>query len=434
MLPNRRATRFSRRSTFQKLFASLAMPLVYSAVSMDADVRIQVPPIWGTFRAQKTSAVEENWFFECDRDGSLTPPPDPRRRFAVADSVPQRIFTIVLRPQSASIIDLSDEPTYEASALFGQMEQLCRDGNRSLLLHGLVAMADSARPYPAGSGRSITLSLVTILTNKEMYVPLFQRNLEVLARYTRNYAHLPFEMIVCWGKMRQDDPPFEKAIKVPSEMLPYLRVIPLPYGFGSEFHPPVFPEYLARNVGIRRARGEFIVSMSADVCPHISVFDGILHQQFTHFSFIRCPRTEVDLAMTADQLCDIAAAVPHRFSQSLLTRDDFDDWVAGCGGDFQGCHFAMWTLVRGYPEGSWTLHVDTRFNAEIIAAHVTWVFRKTFTCEFHLRHAQVSQIGSDPIRIFKDTQKNRGEITEGTYDKRPNWGYALSADFPSIVF
>jgi hypothetical protein len=83
-------------------------------------------------------------------------------------------------------------------------------------------------------------------------------------------------------------------VHMPRSLESKVRILNLNPSFPREFGSPNFPEYIARDVAIRRSRGEFMISCSSDVILHFSPFDAILHRQFTAFTPFRSPRTEVD--------------------------------------------------------------------------------------------------------------------------------------------
>jgi hypothetical protein len=410
-------------------------PRVFSAVGGAADVHIEFPPIWGTVRGEKTELIETNWFFECACGLALSPPVNGDSRFALANSMAHRVYQVVTGLHSSGHADFRNERTYTSTELFRSMESVCAPDRSSPALGEIEEMLKNAQPYPPGSFRELTVSFVTILTSNARFTSRFERNLEVIAFYLQSFRDLPFEIVVCYGNMSVNDSSFDSVISVPPMLRPKVRVIRLPYGFGAEFHPPVFPEYLARNVGIRRSRGEFIISMSSDIIPHFSVFEAILHRQFTHYSLFRAPRNAVPF-LTAPDLYQQVMAIPRSFSQELVDRMSIAGVMFGACGDFQGCHFTMWSLTRGYVENSCTFHVDARFCADLVWSHVTALFRKTFACEFHLRHVPSSDHGCHFMRVFSRRRTRRGGfiLAEGGYHLRPTWGYRGNLSFPPVTF
>jgi hypothetical protein len=230
--------------------------------------------------------IPENWFFECRKHIPLTAPRNGTERFALASSVAERIYRIIIHPRPPTDVNMLDEPTYPSDELFRKMKILC-DGADHHRHSPLVDMLDSAIHLPPLEDRVITLSIVTILPDVTRIVERFQRNLDIISLYLQSFPQLPFEIVVCFGRNTESDRPFEKLVTIPTALRGIVRVIPLPRGFASEFHSPVFPEYIARNVGIRRSRGEFILSCSSDVVPHISLFEAVLHRQFTQFTLLR---------------------------------------------------------------------------------------------------------------------------------------------------
>jgi hypothetical protein len=289
----------------------------------------------------------------------------------------------------------------------------------------------AARPFPPGSGRNITLSFVTILTAWQRVVRRFQLNLELFELFIRPYPDLPFEIVVCFGRSGASGPPFEQVVTVPRSLQSKVRVVELAPGFGQEFRAPVFPEFVARNVGVRRSRGEFIISSSSDIVPHASVFDAILHRQFTPFTFFRAPRTPIQLD-TPLSLYQFIMRQPSEHRQGFAVPSDPAGVTFANSGDFQGGHFSMWALVRGYVESDCTYHVDGMLCADMIWRFPVDLFTKSFVCEFHIEHTRTSTKGHR-IRPFVPGTKNR-RISEGGFHKRAAWGYAGRLELPPVVF
>jgi hypothetical protein len=156
------------------------------------------------------------------------------------------------------VFDFHDEITYSAAELFAQMTAVCGAGSGPVL-PAVRKIIGAARAVPPIGERPITLSIVTILTPLERCVVRFQRSLDVIALYLEDFPELAFEIVVCFGRVSESDPRFSALITVPPILRDTVRVISLPPGFGAEFHSPVFPEYVARNLGIRRARGKFVL-------------------------------------------------------------------------------------------------------------------------------------------------------------------------------
>jgi hypothetical protein len=381
---------------------------------------IKAPSVWGPVRGARSPSVVENWFYECHTSAPLTYPPSPATRYALASTVAAGIHEI-MRSRDPDL-DLSTSPTFSAGELFQTMTGICR--NRTDLL-------TAARPFPPSSGRNITLSFVTILTDWERVTRRFQLNLQLFDLFIQPFPDLPFEIVVCFGRLNASGPSFEQVVNVPLSLRSKVRIVHLPPGFGREFRSPVFPEFIARNVGVRRSRGEFIISGSSDVVPHASVFDAILHRQFTPFTFFRAPRSSIQLDKPMSLYMFILRQ-PSAFRNLFAVPSDPGGVTFANSGDFQGGHFSMWALVRGYVESDCTYHVDGMLCADMIWRFPIDLFIKSFVCGFHIAHPQTSA-QSHHIRAFISGTKNQ-KISEGGFHKRAAWGHAGRPELPPAVF
>jgi hypothetical protein len=314
---------------------------------------------------------------------------------------------------------------FAAEEIHKNLTRTCRKPELSSAFSGLLA---AATPFPPSPERNLTLSLVTILTPLPRVVERFRLNLQLLARLLEGYPDLPFEIVICFGKTKDSDPSFWDLVPAPVSLESKLRILNLNPGFAREFGSPNFPEYIARNVAIRRSRGEFIISCSSDVIPHFSLFDAILHRQFTAFTLFRSPRTELK-NFSLEKLLQRILDQPTYSSQVFALPGDRNGVIRFCEGDFQGCHYSIWALIRGYVENDCTFHVDSRMSLDVTIRMSTVCFRKTFTKEYHLQHHATS---------WNSHHLDAWKILSGTDDewfaRRRTWGYAGNPSLPPVVF
>jgi hypothetical protein len=289
----------------------------------------------------------------------------------------------------------------------------------------------AAQPFPPSSGRNITLSFVTILTAWERVVRRFQLDLQLFELFIRPFPDLPFEIVVCFGRSREPGGSFEEVIKVPESLCLKVRVVHLPPGFAQEVRSPVFPEFIDRNVGVRRSRGEFIISSSSDVVPHPSIFDAILHHQFTPFTFFRAPRRLIPLGEPLS-LYQFIMQQPSEFRHQFAMPSNPSVVTFVNSGDFQGGHFSMWALVRGYVENDCTYHVDGMLCVDMIWRFPVDIFTKFFVCEFHIAHVQTSTKGKHLWAFIHGTKNQR--INEGGFRTRAACGHAGWPGLSPVIF
>jgi hypothetical protein len=121
-------------------------------------------------------------------------------------------------------------------------------------------------------------------------------------------------------------------------------------------------------------------------------------------------------------------------SQEFENSNPWDVLNPFACGHFQGCHYAMWTLTRGYMENDCTFHVDTHFSYNLLFRFPTDLFRKTFVCEFHLEHPMTSTQGSHHTRFVDGSPRWRSSFTGDGFEARRNWGCATDARLPAVLW
>jgi hypothetical protein len=401
---------------------------VYSAVrDQKAPTTIQIPPVWGPMRGRRSASVLDNWTYECRASGSISAPTSAGE-FALAGDVAARIYELCLEPEIAPTVDLTGQfDMFTSAQLFAKMKTGCQEFlEKSTSADKFKTMIAEATPFPPNSGRALTLSFVTIITELHRVVDRFQLNLETMDIVLSGFPDLPFEIIVCFDtKKRIASSVISDFVHIPQRLESKIRSIHLPRGFASELQSPVYPEYAARNVGIRRALGEFIISFSSDIMPHWSIFQGILDRTLTPFSLIRAPRAEIrpdhSPALARHILSDRAWS-----SQQMVRMASYKLSKLYASGDWQGCHFTMWQMIRGYHESHFTYHIDSRMQMDLLFRLPTILFRKTYAQEYHLYHTPTSMAG-DHLESWID-----GTGPE-EYESRRSWGHANVSGFPPVV-
>jgi hypothetical protein len=418
------------RGAAQRLFkyAAQIKAEVYSAVGRhEAATTIGIPPVWGPMRGSQSTSVLDNWTFECRKSHSISPP-TAAERFALAGDIADGIFNLMSRPGIPSNLTMMDQfEMFTSAQLFEKMQTGCRE----FLEHRtsrdkFKTMIAEATPFPPRSGRALTLSFVTIITEWQRVVDRFQLNLETMDIILSKFPDLPFEIVLCFGRKNGSTASVAgDLVRIPERLKSKVRVIELTPYFASELQSPVYPEYAARNVGIRRALGEFILSFSSDIMPHWSIFDGILHRTLTPFSLIRAPRAEIGPAPPAELARHILADRAWS-SQQMVRLASYKLAKMYASGDWQGCHFTMWQMIRGYHESHFTYHIDSRMQIDVLFRLPTILFRKTYAQEYHLYHKPTS-MRSDHLESW----------IEGTgseeYESRRNWGHADVPELPPVV-
>lgn len=133
---------------------------------------------------------------------------------------------------------------------------------------------------------------------------------------------------------------------------------------------PLF-QMLAKNVGIRRAKGDFILSTNPDV-----IFDDAL---FLNLGTVKSGRTyrairhDLDVELVPRGLTMDDALI--FCEEHVIRRCDNKCWrlhTDACG-DFTMMSKGDWHTIRGYPEWHiWSIHLDSFLLAQAAYAHGFW--------------------------------------------------------------
>src|ERR1043166_4767560 len=109
--------------------------------------------------------------------------------------------------------------------------------------------------------------------------------------------NLPAELIVVEWNPPADRPLLRDALTWPLDSPCQIRIIQVPpHLHGTLKHPDTFPLYqmIGKNVGIRRARGEFILSTNADILLSNELAEAISSRALTPGGMYRVDRLDVD--------------------------------------------------------------------------------------------------------------------------------------------
>jgi hypothetical protein len=144
-----------------------------------------------------------------------------------------------------------------------------------------------------------------------------------------------------------------------------------------------FLEYIAKNIGIRRARGKFVLSTNPDDLLPSSFFDLIAAHQFNSGIFYRAVRWD-NRVNTSQTIPELARGLNEQWTiqnwnvnqRCMIRRDRFklidsqkayesDSFPCG-GGDFLLLSKKMWDAVEGFNEFPANPNVDAIFTARLM--------------------------------------------------------------------
>src|SRR5205814_937936 len=120
-------------------------------------------------------------------------------------------------------------------------------------------------------------------------------------------VNLPAELIVVEWNPPDDRPPLRDALRWPLDSPCEIRIIQVPAQLHRTLkHPEAFPLYqmIGKNVGIRRARGEFVLSTNADILLSNEVAEAIASRTLKPGVMYRVDRHDVDPDVPVDGTLD----------------------------------------------------------------------------------------------------------------------------------
>lgn len=303
---------------------------------------------------------------------------------------------------------------------------------------------------------------------------------------------IPTELVLVNYNPLLDKAPLTDTIPWPADRkFLQFRIITIPEEVHVRFHDPEVRkkvplyEFISKNMGIRRAKGEFILCTNADILFDPDIFEFIRPQTLKKTSFYRTDRA--DFRPLAPEVYANATAQPGAFLKAvqdavyqlfmqgysfdyeqgstgfyqnlmafrakarkkrpftlfrswMLNTIPFPGWKGRMGisefkwhcnasGDCMLMHRDHWMKLRGYPENTWiSTHVDSTF---VVMAAMLGLKQELLPAPvYHQDHER--RYGWDSIRndeVFREVfEKFQRQANQMVKEKRPlienpeNWG------------
>ena len=267
---------------------------------------------------------------------------------------------------------------------------------------------------------------VTTLSQTRDIMKRFNITMSVLSDALRDYPDISFELLVVFGA--ETSGKFADFFSVPSELQKFIRVIEIPYEYVENTKNRLgissYPDYSMRNIGIRRARGEYITCGSCDVIPPLGLFDAARYHCFTPISYIR---TERILGFGKAKNLSKVHHDYTQFWQYVVSPEkasgyDLLIYIDACG-DLQGMHRDAWGLIKGYIESSYNFNIDAVLAFER-ASLAGPLYIQYFAGGVHIEHMKVSD-QTKHIDPWDENMRNllsEGQLTHYGLFPRLNWG------------
>lgn len=191
-------------------------------------------------------------------------------------------------------------------------------------------------------------------------------------------------------------------------------------------------EVLGRNIGLRRATGDYLVSTNIDIIhPKREDLEKSI-QQMDKNTFYTISRRYTDWEqinsisnkfnewkILREQL--IQNSTERHFDEKTVEGDDYS--IINCCGDFQIAHKDIWNEIRGFEEELiYTLYADTNVQKKAVM-HGFGLKALYEPALFHIHHGKggggfldgINKRSNDPYRAITRQQKT---------ENNKNWGFA----------
>jgi hypothetical protein len=273
------------------------------------------------------------------------------------------------------------------------------------------------------------------VSDAQRIVDLFSRILKIFAEIFGFYPGMSIELVAAYCPSESAVGKFYETFHVPRELRRFFYVIEVPPSFVKSrmksHNIEYFPEFDMKNIGIRRAHGEYILSMNADIIPPVGFFESIVKQAFSPLSYIRSRRLMTHYSRVPNIIRHWFINQHPIWQQQQYTnvcgdRRYYDKYERDGCGDFQGAHREMWHSVHGFLESEHVFHVDTGLSLDF-SAFPSFLYVRVIGTNIHLQHPIESKRTSH-FKFYADDIKNairQGVSTHMTERyARPNWGAA----------
>ena len=297
-------------------------------------------------------------------------------------------------------------------------------------------------------------SIVVVGRNDNFSKNFLERSQNFLSQLEDNFKKVPlasFELIYVDYAGSPTDPPLREVLEIPKYLKNRVRFIEVPLSFHMELKTALnttipFLEYIAKNIGIRRAKGEFIITTNPDDLLSPDLFEQIAKRQFNTGFFYRALRNDLKenwtTQYTMENLHNAMGSVTairskldvkercrtFSYFDMIVSMETFDENANLCGsGDFIMLSRDLWAAVDGFNEYPANPNVDAVFNAKLMRL-VPGYYRHFFRIPILHQHHPKKNIYRKSIENHE--RVIREYICKGTskiiddYPDTPNWGYA----------
>jgi hypothetical protein len=263
---------------------------------------------------------------------------------------------------------------------------------------------------------------------------------------------LPTELLIVEWNPPTENPPLSDALILPANeenTFCSVRIISVPHEIHSLFNTKIpLIEYTAKNVGMRRARGNYILVTNPDNFFTSSFFTDLRDQTLSPTAFYRADRLDISAQeltfyVTGDKDAQISSSTVLHHSSCAALKDVLDkhekseenkkslhlsftslaDLYTDSSGDFLLAHRAAWRNVGGYKETTdFFTHIDSICCLQFVALGLEqrWLPKPIY----HFDHARnIERLKAD--KAWGEYTRLRDRLSAGEDIlpvNAPDWG------------
>jgi len=210
--------------------------------------------------------------------------------------------------------------------------------------------------------------------------------LQVLAALTRKHG-LATEIIAVEWNPPPDRPPLREMLIWPGNA----RIVTVPPDLHKQYGNSTvldFYQMIAKNVGVRRAKGDWILVTNPDVVFSNNLVAYLATAELDPSRLYRALRHDLGTShvegSTAVEILDFC-----RRNVVAVHGAKFMGLHTHACGDFTMLHRTAWEDLRGYPEFDlWSIHIDSVLMAMAQAAGYEEVVLQNDCCIYHIEHGR----------------------------------------------
>jgi hypothetical protein len=232
--------------------------------------------------------------------------------------------------------------------------------------------------------------------------------------------------------------PLHEMFTIPARLVGRVKFIIVPFRFHITFGAPIpFLEYVAKNIGIYRSSGEFVVAMNPDSLLPDNVFELCAQRAFNPGVFYSCTRRMME-AQSIESVEFQRINEPWQYPEGeqlasfrLLTPDKQQfgiTYVPGLG-DFTLLSKELWDALGGYLILETNTYVDHIFRAKMLKIVSGGYAAQLPNPVLHQYHEPVSSQRASKSMAYVNELLNDyllyGKLTHehDSYRDRPSWGF-----------